>query len=135
ARRFGLGVGVAALALFIVFSRFVTYRFPQILDLRQFELFDPQVYRSSFLFSSLGDLLVNGVLCCWLMLFTSRRFDVTRIHRVRPAWLNFLMMLLAVVVLVVVTFIFADILQSLVADAQISFNVTNFFSLTKYSFI
>jgi two-component system nitrogen regulation sensor histidine kinase NtrY len=37
--------------------------------------------------------------------------------------------------LVTTTFLFADIVQSLVADARISFNVTNFFSLTIYSFI
>jgi hypothetical protein len=33
------------------------------------------------------------------------------------------------------TFLFGDIVQSLVADARISFNVTNFFVLTIYSFI
>ncbi len=38
-------------------------------------------------------------------------------------------------ILVATTFLFADIVQSLVADARISFNVTNFFSLTIYSFI
>ena len=38
-------------------------------------------------------------------------------------------------VLVTTTFLFADIVQSLVADARISFNVTNAFSLTIYSAI
>ncbi|MBS1934983.1 MAG: HAMP domain-containing histidine kinase, partial [Bacteroidetes bacterium] len=37
--------------------------------------------------------------------------------------------------LVIATFIFAYIVQSLVADAKISFNVINFFSLNVYSFI
>ncbi len=103
--------------------------------MRQFELFDPAIYSSSFVFSSLGDLMINGVFFCWLMLFISRRISTDTIKPIYPGWLNLLCIIFALTLLVAVTFIFADILQSLVADAQISFNVTNFFSLTKYSFI
>lgn len=133
--RFGLLAGIGFLAAMIVLMRLLTYRYPDLLELRQFELFDPAIYGSSFVFSSLGDLMINSVLFCWLMLFISRRLPTENIRPVRPRWLNFVFILLALIVLVSVTFIFADILQSLVADAQISFNVTNFFSLTKYSFL
>lgn len=132
---FGLLAGVGFLTGMIVIMRLITYYYPDLLELRQFELFDPAIYSSSFVFSSLGDLMINSVLFCWLMLFISRRIPVENIRPIKPQWLNFLCIVFMLTMLVSVTFIFADILQSLVADAQISFNVTNFFSLTKYSFI
>lgn len=133
--RFNLLAGIAFLATMIVLMRLVTYYYPDLLDLRDFELFDPSIYSSSFVFSSLGDLMINGILFCWLMLFISRRLPTDQMKSIRPAWLGFICIIFALTLLISVTFIFADILQSLVADAQISFNVTNFFSLTKYSFI
>ena len=133
--RYGLLAGITFLLSAIVIMRMLTYYYPDLLDLRQFELFDPYIYGSSFVFSSLGDLMINGILFCWLMLFISRRLPTEQIRPLRPQWLSLLCTVFALTLLVAVTFIFADILQSLVADAQISFNVTNFFSLTKYSFI
>ncbi|MBA4166496.1 MAG: hypothetical protein H0X41_02950, partial [Chitinophagaceae bacterium] len=133
--KYGLPAGIGFLAGIILIVRLITYYYPKILELRQFELFDPTIYGSSFVFSSLGDLMINGILFCWLMLFISRRW---RPEKIRPSvhkWLNMVWIIFMLMVLVTMTFIFADILQSLVADAQISFNVTNFFSLTKYSFI
>jgi two-component system, NtrC family, nitrogen regulation sensor histidine kinase NtrY len=133
--RFGLPWGTLFLAVVIVILRLITYYHPDLLELRQFELFDPTIYGSSFVFSSLGDLMINSVLFCWLMLFISRRLPGEAARPLRPEWLNMLCILFLLTLLISVTFIFADILQSLVSDAQISFNVTNFFSLTKYSFI
>lgn len=134
-QRFGLIAGVAFLASMIVAMRLVTYYYPDLLNLREFELFDPSIYGSSFVFSSLGDLMINSILFCWLMLFVSRRLPTHNIRPLRPKWLGLIAIIFALMLLVSVTFVFADILQSLVADAQISFNVTNFFSLTKYSLI
>jgi len=133
--RYGLLAGISFLLLMVLLMRMTTYYYPDLLDLRQFELFDPSIYSSSFVFSSLGDLMVNSILFCWLMLFISRRLPTDKIKPLRPKWLSIFCTVLALSLLVAVTFIFADILQSLVADAQISFNVTNIFSLTKYSFI
>ncbi len=134
-QRFGLFAGVAFLATMIVLMRLVTYYYPDLLELREFELFDPSIYGSSFVFSSLGDLMINSILFCWLMLFISRRLPTEKLKPIHPKWLGFVCIIIALAVLVSGTFIFANIVQSLVADAQISFNVTNFFSLTKYSFI
>ncbi len=132
---YGLLPATMYLAGMIVFMRLITYYYPSLLDLRQFELFDPSIYSSSFVFSSLGDLMINSILFCWVMLFISRRLPADTFKPIIPDWLNLLCLSFLIIVLVSVTFIFADILQSLVSDAQISFNVTNFFSLTQYSFI
>lgn len=133
--RFGLLMGTAFLAFAIVLMRLITYYYPNFVNLDQFELFDPAIYSSSFVLSSLGDLLINGLLFCWLMLFISRRLNLEHIRPLNPRWLNVACMILVLLVLVTISFLFADIIQSLVADAQISFNVTNSFSLTQYSFI
>jgi hypothetical protein len=54
------------------------------------------------------------------------------VHR----WKNWLWMSIGLALLVMTTFLFANIVQSLVTDAKISFNVTNFFSLLEnYSFV
>ncbi|HET9277439.1 MAG TPA: hypothetical protein VFN95_04620, partial [Flavitalea sp.] len=137
ALHFGLWQGVLFLVLVIVLIRAGTYSFPGILNLRQFELFDPAIYSSSFVLSSLGDLFINSALFCWVVLFINRRIPQYPIYPFKIMWLNWLVATIITLFLVSFTFIFADILQSLVADAQISFNVTNFFSLirTPYSFI
>ena len=131
--RNGLISSFAFLTTMVILMRVVTYYDPGLLHLRSFELFDPSIYSSSFVFSSLGDLMINSILFCWLMLFISRRLPTDKIQPLRPKWLGWLCIGIALMVLVSGTFVFADILQSLVADAQMSFNVTNFFSLTKYS--
>jgi two-component system, NtrC family, nitrogen regulation sensor histidine kinase NtrY len=133
--QYGLWRGVAFLVAIVLTLRLITYYFPGILDLRQFQLFDPAIYSSSFVLSSLGDLFINAGLICWIVLFISRRMSGYVFRRITKQGARWLVVILSITLLVVCTFVFADIIQSLVADAQISFNVTNFFSLTPYSFI
>ncbi|MGN6416590.1 MAG: ATP-binding protein [Pseudobacter sp.] len=132
---FGLWYGVIFLAGSVLLLRLGTYYFPDVLDLRQFELFDPAIYGSSFVLSSLGDLLINSLLFTWMVVFINRRFNTGLINPYGVAWKNWLLLCVILTAQVIFTFTFAGIVQSLVADAQISFNVTNFFSLTLYSFI
>ena len=137
ALHFGLWQGVLFLVIVIILMRSATYYFPGFLNFRQFELFDPAIYSSSFVLSSLGDLFINAALFCWVVLFINRRIPDYPVQQFRHKWLNWLVATMMILFLVSFSFIFADILQSLVSDAQISFNVTNFFSLIKtpYSFI
>jgi len=134
---FGLWQGVIFLTVIILLLRGATYYLPGLLNLRQFELFDPAIYSSSFVLSSLGDLFINAALFCWLVLFINRRIPEYPIVPFKKGWMNWIATSIIILFLVSFSFIFADILQSLVSDAQISFNVTNFFSLIKtpYSFI
>ncbi|HUR12687.1 MAG TPA: hypothetical protein VM012_15025, partial [Flavitalea sp.] len=131
----GLWVAGAFLTTVVVAMRLVTYYKPRLLDLRQFSLFDPAIYSSSFVLSSLGDLLINATLFCWIVMFINRRIHEFTFSRFNTSWKNWAVVLIALVLQVAFTFVFADVLQSLVADAQISFNVTNLDSLTIYSFI
>jgi Signal transduction histidine kinase involved in nitrogen fixation and metabolism regulation len=137
ARRFGLWYGVGLLVGVVGLLRLITYTFPDLLALRAFELFDPAIYGSSFVLSSLGDLLINVLLLCWIITFINRRMDIAAIRQTPDPRKNWAILTAAITALVIVTFMFASIMQSMVSDGKISFNVTNFFILfsTPYSFI
>jgi two-component system nitrogen regulation sensor histidine kinase NtrY len=136
-RTYGIWYGIALLAGVVGAIRLIVYGFPDILALRQFELFDPAIYGSTYVLSSLGDLLINALLLCWVITFINRRINIPAIRPYQEPWQNWLALVATVSALVIVTFTFAAILQTMVSDAKISFNVTNFFSLiaTPYSFI
>lgn len=134
-QKFGLGWGILFIVSAIVLLRIGSYYFPDLLGLRQFELFDPVIYGSSFVLSSLGDLFINALLFCWIAIFINRRFAGRSLYYFKSGWKNWLISIVLIAVQVIVTFLFARVLQSLVADAKISFNVMNFDSLTRYSFV
>jgi len=127
--------GISFLIITILVLRVMTYYFPGIFHFRQYELFDPTIYSSNFILRSLGDLLINALLFCWIVLFIQQETVDYRFPFFRLFYKRALLVLATMAVLVTTTFLFADIVQSLVADARISFNVTNAFSLTIYSAI
>jgi len=133
--KFGRYTGIVFLTLIVLILRGFLYYFPDFLQLRQYELFDPTIYSSNFVLKSLGDLLINALLFCWIVLFIKQEIDEYALPLLNRAWKRWLLVGVVLVVTVLSTFVFADIVQSLVADARISFNVTNFFSLNSYSFI
>jgi len=134
--QWGAAWGIGFLISVIGLLRMATYAFPGVLNLRQFELFDPTIYSSSIILSSLGDLIINAFLFCWIILFIKREISEFTIPQSGQRWKNWLWVGLGLVTLVITTFEFANIVQSLVMDAKISFNVTNFFSLlNNYSFV
>ena len=61
AQRTGIWNGITWLILNLILLRLVIYFFPALLNLRQFELFDPSIYGSSPVNRSLGDLLINSI--------------------------------------------------------------------------
>jgi two-component system nitrogen regulation sensor histidine kinase NtrY len=134
--RWGAVWGIAFLISVILLLRIMIYLSPGLLNLRQFELFDPTIYSSSIILSSLGDLVINSFLFCWIIMFIRRELSDYTIPQSVHRWKNWLWMTVGLALLVTTTFLFANIVQSLVTDAKISFNVTNFFSLLKnYSFV
>ncbi|HMH24576.1 MAG TPA: HAMP domain-containing sensor histidine kinase [Puia sp.] len=133
---FGAAWGIGFLVSVILLLRVIVYFSPSLLNLRQYELFDPTIYSSSIILSSLGDLIIDAFLFCWIVLFIKRETADYTIPQSEHRWKNWLWTFLVLGLLVVTTFEFANIVQSLVTDARISFNVTNFFSLlNNYSFV
>lgn len=135
ARLTGYIRGIIFLMGIMVFLRSLTYFFPQLVALHQYELFHPSIYSSGYILNSLGDLLINSFLFSWLVLFIRNvvgKKTLAPFHNTRWQWP---LVVLSLLFLLVLTFSGAYITKSLIADARISFNVTNFFSLDVYSFV
>ena len=134
AREYGFWKGLFFLAVILFILRLVSYytHFP--VNFRQFELFNPNVYGSNPIHKSLGDLLINTILFCWIILFSSQRLDKTGFYNVPSGKKGFVVGGIASLIVVVITFLVAYIIRSLAADSSISFDVINFFSLTPYTF-
>jgi signal transduction histidine kinase len=134
ARQFGFWKGLFFLVLVLFLFRLVTYYTTFPVNFRQFELFNPNVYGSNPIHKSLGDLLINTILFCWVILFSSQRLDKTGFYNVPEGRKGFIVGGFASLIVVVITFLVAYIIRSLAADSSISFDVINFFSLTPYTF-
>ncbi len=124
--------GLLFLIACILAIRICSYFFPVPLNLRQFDLFDPSIYGSNNILKSLGDLLINSFLLLWVLLFIRRYRSAAPLFRFSINPVAGLVVTSAVIFFI--TILFGNIVQSLVADSQISFNVTNFFSLSVFSF-
>ncbi|MFT3947357.1 MAG: HAMP domain-containing sensor histidine kinase [Agriterribacter sp.] len=126
--------GVSFMVIILIGLRFLSYLFHIPADLRNFELFDPKIYGSSFISPSLGDLLINSLIFFWLVIFARVQFYNRNINfaALSQQWRRAVLVLLSIVLLIT-TLICGHIIRSLVADSQISLDVTNFFSLNIYS--
>ncbi len=132
---YGTARGILFLVVTVTGLRALTYLFKEALSWRAFDLFDPSIYSSNAFLPSLGDLLINAFLFCWLLFFVYRKSYLFSLARWRGRWPHWPLVAGGALGLVVLTFSFAAVVQSLIADARISFNVTNFFSLDRYSFL
>ncbi|MDB5252934.1 MAG: hypothetical protein JWP27_2103 [Flaviaesturariibacter sp.] len=130
--------GVLLLFGLLLALRLVLLFFPALFSLRQFELFSSTIYGNFYsLFNrSLGDLLINAIFFCWFVVFAW--FNIGSFRRL-PWFLagNRLLVAgcVALFVLMLVTFQFANVVRSLIADSRISFNVIDFFSLDIYTVV
>ncbi|MBX3254578.1 MAG: HAMP domain-containing histidine kinase [Chitinophagaceae bacterium] len=126
--------GVAFMTALLVGLRVLSYSFPIPANFRQFELFDPRIYGASVISRSLGDLLINSLLFFWLVLFARVQFSRRNLHiYIKSSFWRRAIVALLSFALILATLAGGHTIRSLVADSQISFDVTNFFSLTIYS--
>ena len=134
AARHGLLKATFFLITLIIVLRLLSYYFSFPLNFRQFELFDPTIYGSSFILRSLGDLLINAVLFTWIVLFIHNQvYDKNIKLTNNKPWFRWAFLGVVCVLLLAVTFTTSHIIRSMVADSQISFDVINFFTLNIYS--
>jgi nitrogen fixation/metabolism regulation signal transduction histidine kinase len=128
--------GILFLTLVFFCIRLLLYRSSGFFSFRQFQLFDPAIYATNLLNASLGDLLINSILFCWIVLFSW--YNVGLFQKL-PSYLTgnklYAAGVVALFILVFSTFQFANIVHSLVADSKVSFNVTDFFGLDVYTVI
>ena len=126
--------GVLFLSLVLLAVRVLMYAMPLVFSLRRFELFDPRIYASDAINRSLGDLLINAILLCWIVLFAWNRFGVLN---KRPRSFNGKAVWAAgvagIFVLMYTTFQLAFVVNNLVVNSKISFQVTDFSQLDIYT--
>jgi signal transduction histidine kinase len=128
--------GVLFLGASLVVIRVIIFLVPSLLNLRQFELFDPAVYGATAVQRSLGDLLMNSVFFCWFVLFIW--YKVQRLESLVspwPQWIKTLTGFFSLIMLILSTFLISSVIRSIVADSKISFDVTNFWSLNRYTVV
>ncbi len=134
AKKKGVWVSIGVLVAVIAAIRIIIYLYPSLLNLRQFELFDPSIYGSNVVQRSLGDLLINSFLFCWIVLFAwsklSQTGGLTNRFSATTRWIaGFVSLCL----LIFSTFMLASVIRSIIADSKISFDVTDFFSLNRFT--
>ena len=134
--RKGFWHGFLILIIPVIFLRFLSYRFHIPLNFQQLKLFDPSVYGSNFFIRSLGDLLINSILFIWIVLFIRYHFnyDFSGV-RFKNEAIKYSAIIALVILMILITLIGGYTVQSLVSDANISFDVINFFTLNIYSVI
>lgn len=128
--------GFLFLGAFLVFTRYLSYVSSFPFAYEQFQLFDATIYASNQVLRSLGDLLIDVALAFWIVLYFRTQLSgklklPDRLSRgARYAGLLFLSLVIYFAGQLV-----ADIIRGLVINSKISFDVTDFFSLTTYSIV
>jgi len=128
-------IGFLYLLFMVVLLRALTYMYPFPFNLRALNIFMPYIYAKDEIFHSLGDLLVNVLLAFWMLLFFREHVKTINAPRLKHKWQSWLVIALASLVMFIVGQFLSELIQSLVIDSKISFDVTNFFSLNEYSVI
>jgi len=132
----GLKKGVTALLVFIITYRLLTIYIPFPFDYKKLELFDASIYASSFLLPSLGDLLLNSVLIFWLVAFIKAYvLPINTLPFNATQKSSYIINGVIALIFIFTAFFLGDIVKSLVAESQISFDVTDFFSLNVYTIV
>jgi two-component system nitrogen regulation sensor histidine kinase NtrY len=133
-RRRGALRGTALLLLLLLAIRITLLGFPNLFSFRQFELFDPTVYSANLLNRSMGDLLINALFFCWFVVFVWYNIGfIKQLPSFLRGYRSTIIGIVALLILILSTFQFADVVRSLVADSNISFNVIDFFSLSEFT--
>ncbi|MGH2642537.1 MAG: hypothetical protein ACRDE2_01190, partial [Chitinophagaceae bacterium] len=125
--------GFLFLCLFIVIARYITYVVP--FSYNHYHLFDATIYASSEILRSLGDLLIDVSLVTWIILYaTSQLKEKLRLPAMSQTWKYIAMFILSMIIYYA-SFLCGSVIRGLVINSKISFDVTEFFSLTVYSVI
>lgn len=135
-RKRSFWTGFFILTTVLLVLRVLSYRFGLPFNLKSLEIFSPQLYATSVLLPSLGELLINALLFLWLAVFIIRNasYDFLQELKMSPV-IKFILALCFSVVLIVYCFAYINIISSLVADSKISFDVSHFYTVSTYTII
>ncbi len=132
----GLWQGFGLLSTCLILFRIISYTTNFPFKKTSIGLFDPAIYASSNLNSSLGDLSINIILIFWLVVFVRKHLlsggsteKLFSPNLAKPiAWL-------LITLLPLLSFYLVKIIVSLIIDSTIVLDTANFFALSIYTFI
>ncbi len=127
-------IGFAMTLALVIGVRILTYKFGLPFHLQQLPIFSSSLYATSALHPSLGDLLLNALCFLWIVSYllgnaSFLAIDVTKWSK--P--LKLAATLVCSLTILICAFWFINIIGSLVIDSAISFDVSHFYSINKYT--
>jgi len=126
--------GLLLLTCILGAFRVLTYWLGMPFNMEALPLFRPQLYASSTLHDSLGQLLLNSLLFLWLVVFIVRhsRHDALKAIRL-PQAIKIILAILTIVGFMLYSFAYINIVSSLITDSNISFDVSHFYTISSYT--
>lgn len=116
----------------IVFIRAVSMYWSLPATIYQLPIFSPEKYASNFLFPSLGDLIINLILIHWVVYFLFDRIKDLN-FRVYNIKLSYALTLFFIFISYFILDLIDYLIEGLVINSNISFELTNILSLDIYS--
>lgn len=118
----------------IVGFRALSYKYDLPFNLNQLPIFSSMLYATSSLHKSLGDLLLNALSFLWIVAYILGNLSIDTINVSKLSRsVKQLLSIVANACIVVFAFAFINIIKSLVVDSKIPFDVSNFYSINKYT--
>ena len=136
AKKIGSFKAIAGLVLIICVVRYwmLASGFPA--AFQQIELFQPELYASSFLLPSLGDFLINAYLAFYLLYFAYRQLKE---HQFSNKITNSKFIPIVVSTVIFILFYYSltinELTKGLIEHSQIYFNINNLFGLSYFTLI
>lgn len=120
----------------IITFRSLLYMYGLPYNLHTLPFFSPQLYASSQLLPSFGDLFINTLCILWLVVFVTRHtpYKTYCTNVVRPAS-KLLLGLVILVAMIAYVALFVAIIRSLILDSSISFDLSHFYSVDAYTIL
>lgn len=97
-------------------------------------IFKTELYTSTLFFPSLGDIVLNSLLGVWMIYFTFRHIRSFE-FRLGHTWLRYLLSLLFIFIIYGYTDYLSSVFERLIVNSDISFDVTNILSFSRYSIL
>jgi two-component system, NtrC family, nitrogen regulation sensor histidine kinase NtrY len=133
-KRFGKASCIAAFvsALVIIRGFFFYFKIPA--DIYSTDFFGPLFYASSGLLPSFGDLLINTILFFIIAVFIYKNGPY-EIGRIRKTWSKIFFLLIIITFLAALFMFIVSLIQSIILDSTISYNLSQLFSINGLSII
>ncbi|MDR3696160.1 ATP-binding protein [Mucilaginibacter sp.] len=125
---------VLFLGSFIILIRFINLHYGWPDFPYQLKIFSPQLYGSSAVYPSLGDLCINILLLSWFFVFLYEQRKKLIKKAISGRW-SYVIYLTFIAALLAISTSLVNLFYGVVINSKISFDVTNVLNLSSFSFL